>query len=41
MIRHILATLHPRYAFRSAITGQFVTRAFALLHPRECVRERK
>jgi hypothetical protein len=30
----------PRYRFRSAVTGEFVTRWFALRHPRECVRER-
>jgi hypothetical protein len=32
--------LNPRYRFRSAVTGEFVTRWFALRHPRECVRER-
>lgn len=35
MIRHFLAVLHPRYVFRSSVTGQFVSRTFALLHPRE------
>ena len=40
MIRNLLATLHPLYRFRSAVTGQYVTRAYAALHPRECVRER-
>lgn len=32
--------LNPRYRFRSAVTGQFVPRWFALLHPRETVKER-
>lgn len=30
-----------RYRFRSAVTGRFVTRFYALLHPKETVRERK
>lgn len=32
--------LNPRYVFRSAVTGKFVSRVFALLHPRETVKER-
>lgn len=28
------------YVFRSAVTGQFVSRAYALLFPRETVKER-
>lgn len=32
--------LNPRYRFRSAVTGEFVTRLFALLHPRETMKER-
>lgn len=32
--------LNPRYRFRSAVTGQYVTRLFALLHPRETMKER-
>lgn len=32
--------LDPRYRFRSAVTGLFVTRLFALLHPRETIKER-
>jgi hypothetical protein len=32
--------LNPRYRFRSAVTGLFVSRWYALLHPRETVRER-
>lgn len=35
-----LDALKPRYRFRSAVTGLFVSRWFALLHPRECVKER-
>jgi hypothetical protein len=31
---------NPRFKFRSAVSGQYVSRAFALLWPRECVRER-
>ena len=32
--------LNWRYRFRSAVTGRYVSRAFALLWPRETVRER-
>lgn len=32
--------LNWRYRFRSAVTGQYVSRAFALLWPRETVKER-
>jgi hypothetical protein len=32
--------LNWRYRFRSAVTGQYVTRWFALLHPRETMKER-
>jgi hypothetical protein len=32
--------LNPRYRFRSAVTGQYVSRWFALRHPRETMRER-
>lgn len=32
--------LKPWYRFRSAVTGQFVSRWFALLHPRETIKER-
>ena len=31
--------LNPRYRFRSAVTGLFVSRLFALLHPRETIKE--
>lgn len=39
MIGHILAVLNPFFRWRSAVTGRFVTRSFALMHPRETVRE--
>ena len=32
--------LNWRYRFRSAVTGRYVSRAFALLWPRETVKER-
>lgn len=40
MIRRTIALLSPRWQFRSAITGLYVSKAYALLHPRETVRER-
>lgn len=40
MIRRIVGLLSPRYAFRSSITGKFVSKAFALLHPSTTQRER-
>lgn len=33
--------LNPAYRFRSAVTGEFVPRWYALLHPRETVKERR
>lgn len=33
--------LKPWLAFRSAITGEYVSRAFALLHPDTTVSERR
>ena len=32
--------LKPGYVFRSAITGQYVSRLFALLNPAHTVKER-
>lgn len=32
--------LNWHYRFRSAVTGRYVSRAFALLWPRETVKER-
>jgi hypothetical protein len=40
MISRIVGLLSPRYRFRSAITGLFVSKAYALLHPSTTVRER-
>lgn len=40
MLERTIALLSPRWAFRSAITGQFVSKAYALLHPFTTVRER-
>ena len=40
MIRRALALLNPRYRFRSAVTGEFVTRVYALAHPAFTVSER-
>lgn len=40
MIRRIIGLISPRYAFRSSVTGKYVSKAYALLHPRETVRER-
>lgn len=36
-----LDALKPWYVFRSAITGQYVSRLHALLHPNETVKERR
>jgi hypothetical protein len=40
MLKHIHALLSPSYRFRSAVTGAFVSKAYALLHPKTTVRER-
>lgn len=39
-MRHLDA-LKPWYVFRSAITGQYVTRLYAFLHPAITVKERR
>ena len=36
----IIDALNPRWRFRSSVTGLFVSRIYAVLHPRETVRER-
>ena len=41
MIRNILKALDPRYVYRSAITGRFVSRLYAVAHPDETIRERR
>lgn len=35
-----LLALHPQYRFRSAVDGRYVTRLYALAHPRETIAER-
>lgn len=40
MMKRIIGLVSPRYAFRSSITGKFVSKAYALLHPATTVRER-
>lgn len=40
MIAHLKAVLSSRYRFRSAETGQYVSKAYALLHPSTTVREK-
>ncbi len=40
MIAHYLRMFDPRYVYRDAGTGQFVNRAYAMLHPKTTVRER-
>jgi hypothetical protein len=40
MIARTKALFSPRYRFRSAVTGEFVSKAYALLHPTTTVAER-
>ena len=40
MIGRVKALLSSRWRFRSAETGEFVSKAYALLHPGTTVRER-
>lgn len=40
MLKRIHALLSSHYVFRDAITGKFVSKAYALLHPSTTVRER-
>ncbi len=40
MIAHYAAMLNPRYAYRSSVTGRFVSRLFAMMHPRTTYRDR-
>lgn len=40
MIKHLVGLLSPRYAFRDAGTGRYVSKAYALLHPLTTVREK-
>lgn len=40
MLKRLIALASPRWRFRSAETGEFVSKAYALLHPSTTVRER-
>lgn len=40
MLKRVIGLFSPRYRFRSAETGHFVSKAYALLHPATTVRER-
>ena len=40
MLKRIVGLVSPRYRFRSAETGQYVSKAYALLHPSTTVREK-
>lgn len=39
MIRRTIGLLSRRYRFRSSVTGRYVSKGYALLHPRTTVRE--
>lgn len=39
-MNRVFTLLSPRYRFRSAITGKWVSKAYALLHPSTTVAER-
>ncbi len=36
----IIDAINPRYVFRSSVTGHFVSRLYAVMHPRETIREK-
>jgi hypothetical protein len=42
MIRKLIERLRkgPKFRYRSAVSGKWVSFAYAMLHPRETVRER-
>lgn len=40
MIKRTIGLISRRYRFRSSITGLWVSKAYALLHPATTVRER-
>jgi hypothetical protein len=40
MIKHVVGLLSPKYRFRSAITGEYVSKAYALLNPFTTIREK-
>lgn len=41
MIKRIVERIRkgPKYRYRSAVTGEFVSRLYALLHPETTIRE--
>lgn len=39
MIRRVIGLISRRYAFRSSVTGKYVSKAYALLHPSTTQRE--
>lgn len=39
MLKRVIGLLSPNYRFRSSVTGEFVSKRYALLHPRETERE--
>jgi hypothetical protein len=39
-MKHIVSVLRPGARFRDAVTGRYVTRLYALLHPATTVCER-
>ncbi len=40
MIKRTIALISPRWRFRSSVTGMFVSKVYALIHPRITQRER-
>jgi hypothetical protein len=40
MIRKLIGLLKPKYVYRSAVTGKFVSEAFAKANPGSTIRER-
>jgi hypothetical protein len=40
MLKRIAAMFSRKWRYRSAVTGHYVSKSYALLHPRETVRER-
>ncbi len=40
MILHYAAMFNPRFVFRSSVTGRFVSRLYAALHPATTYRDR-
>lgn len=39
-MNRLIALLHPKWRFRSSVTGHFVSKWYALTHPKTTVRER-